>query len=205
MSGYEEAAKQFGGQMADPSAPTAPDYSGIAAKFGGKVDTAKQVATSAYQGASDWFAETFGPNGNLRGSAIGGVMQGMADPVVGAAQFAANLPGVRSLAGESVNAGIKAKEAEYEAARARAGRGGFDAARFAGNLAAPSNIALASRIPAAAGLLGRAGTGAAAGAVGAAMTPETDAENYWSKHSTESGGWRRCGGCSGACCWRGRG
>ena len=140
MSGYEEAANQFGGQMADPSASTAPDYSGIAAKFGGKVATAKQVATSAYQGASDWVAETFGPNGNLRGSAIGGVMQGMADPVAGAVQFAANLPGVRSIAGDRVNAGIQAKEAEYESSRARAGRDGFDAARFAG-----SNCSFASK------------------------------------------------------------
>ena len=194
MSGYEEAAKQFGGQMADPSAPTAPDYIGIAAKFGGKVDTAKQVATNAYQGASDWFAETFGPNGNLRGSAIGGVMQGMADPVAGAAQFAANLPGVRSLAGESVNSGILAKESEYEAARARAGRGGFDTARLAGNIAAPSNVALASSIPAAAGILGRAGYGAAAGTIGAAMTPETDTDNYWGKAAQKAA----VGGAAGA-------
>jgi hypothetical protein len=194
MSGYEEAAKQFGGQMADPSAPTAPDYIGIAAKFGGKVDTAKQVATNAYQGASDWFAETFGPNGNLRGSAIGGVMQGMADPVAGAAQFAANLPGVRSLAGESVNSGILAKESEYEAARARAGRVGFDAARLSGNIAAPSNVALASRIPAAAGFIGRAGSGAAAGAIGAAMTPETDTDTYWGKTAQKAA----VGGAAGA-------
>lgn len=106
-------------------------------------------------------------------------MQGMADPVAGAVQFAANIPGVRGFVGDDVNAGIKAKEAEYEAARARAGRSGFDAARLAGNVAAPSNVALASRIPAAAGTLARVGTGAAAGAVGAMATPEADAENYW--------------------------
>ena len=194
MSGYGEVAKQFGGQPAAPTAAPSPDYSGLAAKFGGKVDTAKQAATDAYQGAANWFAETFGPSGNLRGSAIGGVMQGMADPVVGAVQFAANLPGIRSLAGDSVNSGIKAKEAEYEAARASAGRDGFDAARFAGYLAAPSNVALASRIPAAAGFLGRAGTGAAAGAVGSAMTPETDTENYWSK----TAGKAAVGGAAGA-------
>jgi len=194
MSGYGEVAKQFGGQPAAPTAAPSPDYSGLAAKFGGKVDTAKQAATDAYQGAANWFAETFGPSGNLRGSAIGGVMQGMADPVAGAVQFAANLPGVRSIAGDSVNAGIQAKEAEYESARARSGRDGFDAARFAGNLAAPSNVALASRIPAAAGLLGRAGYGAAAGAIGAAMTPETDTENYWSK----TAGKAAVGGAAGA-------
>ena len=103
----------------------------------------------------------------------------MADPVAGAVQFAANIPGVRGFVGDDVNAGIKAKEAEYEAARARAGRSGFDAARLAGNVAAPNNVALASRIPAAAGTLARVGTGAAAGAVGAMATPEADAENYW--------------------------
>lgn len=106
-------------------------------------------------------------------------MQGMADPVAGAVQFAANIPGVRGFVGDDVNAGIKAKEAEYEAARARAAVPGFDAARLAGNVAAPSNVALASRIPAAAGTLARVGTGAAAGAVGAMATPEADAENYW--------------------------
>lgn len=212
MSGYGEVAKQFGGQPAAPTAAPSPDYSGLAAKFGGKVDTAKQAATDAYQGAANWFAETFGPSGNLRGSAIGGVMQGMADPVVGAVQFLANIPGGKSFEELStnnplyraareygviesgVNDRIKAKEAEYEAARASAGRDGFDAARFAGNLAAPSNVALASRIPAAAGFLGRAGTGAAAGAVGSAMTPETDTENYWSK----TAGKAAVGGAAGA-------
>jgi hypothetical protein len=57
-------------------------------------------ALGAFETAGSWLADTFGPSGNLRGSAIGGVMQGMADPVVGAVQFAANLPGIRSLAGE---------------------------------------------------------------------------------------------------------
>jgi hypothetical protein len=157
-------------------------------------------------------ADTFGANGNLRGSAIGGVMQGMADPVVGAVQLIANIPGGDSFAKLSennplfraareygviesgVNDRIKAKEAEYEAARARAGRDGFDASRFAGNVAAPSNVALASRIPAAAGFLGRATTGAAAGAVGSAATPETDTENYWSK----TAGKAAVGGAAGA-------
>jgi hypothetical protein len=161
---------------------------------------------SAYQGASDWVAETFGSNGNLRGSAIGGVMQGMADPVAGAAQFAANLPGA-TIAGRRKRECWDQGQRIRIRSRSRPGRheAGFDAARLAGNIAAPSNVALASRIPAAAGFLGRAGSGAAAGAVGAAMTPETDADKLLGQHSTEGGGWRRCGGCSGACCWRGRG
>lgn len=173
MNAYEDAAKRFGGTIADSAVP---DYQALAAKFGGKPAVPEQGIVDR---AGQWLSETFGPNGNLRGSAIGGVMQGMADPVAGAVQFAANIPGVRGFVGDDVNAGIKAKEAEYEAARARAGRSGFDAARLAGNVAAPSNVALASRIPAAAGTLARVGTGAAAGAVGAMATPEADAENYW--------------------------
>jgi hypothetical protein len=43
--------------------------------------------------AAQWASDTFGANGNLRGSAIGGVMQGMADPVAGLVQMGANLPG----------------------------------------------------------------------------------------------------------------
>ena len=173
MNAYEDAAKRFGGTIADSADP---DYHALAAKFGGKPAAPEQGIVDR---AGQWLSETFGSNGNLRGSAIGGVMQGMADPVAGAVQFAANIPGVRGFVGDDVNAGIRAKEAEYEAARARAGRSGFDAARFAGNVAAPSNVALASRIPAAAGTLARVGTGAAAGAVGAMATPEADAENYW--------------------------
>ena len=59
--------------------------------------------------AAQWASDTFGANGNLRGSAIGGVMQGMADPVAGLVQMGANLPGVKSLVGDSVNAGHRQK------------------------------------------------------------------------------------------------
>jgi hypothetical protein len=40
--------------------------------------------------AAQWASDTFGANGNLRGSAVGGVMQGMADPVAGLVQMGAN-------------------------------------------------------------------------------------------------------------------
>ena len=66
----------------------------------------------------------------------------MADPVAGLVQMGANLPGVKSLVGDSVNAGIAGNEAQYEAARQAAGRSGFDAARLVGNVAAPSNVSL---------------------------------------------------------------
>ena len=72
--------------------------------------------------AAQWASDTFGASGNLRGSAVGGVMQGMADPVAGLVQMGANLPGIKSLVGDSVNAGIAGHEAQYEAARQSAGR-----------------------------------------------------------------------------------
>jgi hypothetical protein len=144
--------------------------------------------------AAQWASDTFGANGNLRGSAVGGVMQGMADPVAGLVQMGANLPGIKSLVGDSVNAGIAGNEAQYEAARQSAGRSGFDAARLVGNVAAPSNVIAAARVPMAATRVGQAGAGAAAGAIGAALTPEKDAQDFWSKKLQEGA----VGGLAGA-------
>lgn len=131
------------------------------------------------KGALDWIADTFGPNGNLRGSAIGGVMQGMADPVVGAVQTVANLPGVKGLFGDLVNNAVKLKDAEYEAAMAEAGRGGVDAARLVGNVASPVNLVAAAKVPLAATTMGRIGQGAALGGASGAMEPITNTENFW--------------------------
>lgn len=144
--------------------------------------------------AAQWASDTFGSNGNLRGSAIGGVMQGMADPVAGLVQMGANLPGIKSLVGDSVNAGIARKDAEYEAARQSAVRSGFDAARLVGNVAAPSNVIAASRVPMAATRIGQAGAGAVAGAIGAALVPEKDAQDFWAKKMQEGA----VGGLAGA-------
>jgi len=131
------------------------------------------------KGALDWIADTFGPNGNLRGSAIGGVMQGMADPVVGAVQTVANLPGVKGLFGDLVNNAVKSKDAEYEAARAEAGRGGVDASRLVGNVASPVNLIAAAKVPLAATTMGRIGQGAALGGASGAMEPVTNTEKFW--------------------------
>ena len=144
--------------------------------------------------AAQWASDTFGASGNLRGSAVGGVMQGMADPVAGLVQMGANLPGIKSLVGDSVNAGIARKDAEYEAARQSAGRSGFDAARLVGNVAAPSNVIAAARVPMAATRVGQGFAGAAAGAIGAALTPEKDAQDFWSKKLQEGS----VGGLAGA-------
>lgn len=137
--------------------------------------------------ALDWVGDTFGPNGNLRGSSIGGVMQGMADPVVGAVQTVANLPGVKSLFGDLVNDAVKSKDKEYEAARSSAGRDGFDAARLTGNIASPVNLAIAAKVPLAAGGMARVRQGALVGGGSGAMEPVIDSENFWSEKAKQTG------------------
>lgn len=147
--------------------------------FDDLVPAQQPVQPKQEKGALDWIADTFGPNGNLRGSAIGGVMQGMADPVVGAVQTVANLPGVKGLFGDLVNNAVNSKDAEYEAARAEAGRGGIDAARLVGNVASPVNLVAAAKVPLAATTMGRVGQGAALGGASGAMEPVTNTENFW--------------------------
>lgn len=147
--------------------------------FDDLVPAQQQAQPKPEKGALDWIADTFGPNGNLRGSAIGGVMQGMADPVVGAVQTVANLPGVKGLFGDLVNSAVKSKDAEYEAARSEAGRSGVDASRLVGNVASPVNLIAAAKVPLAATTMGRIGQGAALGGASGAMEPVTNADNFW--------------------------
>jgi hypothetical protein len=121
-------------------------------------------------------------------------MQGMADPVAGAAQFAANLPGVRSLAGESVNSGILAKEGRIRSCsrprrpsrvrRSQVRRQHRSSEQCRPCFPHPSS----SRIPWS-GHNRRGGRG-----VGAAMTPETDTDNYWGKTAQKAA----VGGAAGA-------
>jgi len=76
-------------------------------------DEAGASGPGVLQRAGNWIADTFGPNGNLRGSSIGGVMQGMANPVVGAVQLGAHALGL----GDKIDPAIAAKEQEYQQAR----------------------------------------------------------------------------------------
>jgi len=131
--------------------------------------------------AGNWIRDTFGASGNLRGSAIGGVMQGMANPVVGAVQLGAHAIGL----GDKVDPAIAAKEAEYQSARAGAGRSGFDAAQLAGEVLSPANLALgvAGRVAQVPSLGSRMLAGAATGAASGAIAPVTSGEeqqDYWS-------------------------
>lgn len=124
--------------------------------------------------ALDWVGDTFGPNGNLRGSSIGGAMQGAADLGVGGVQLLANALGF----GDSVNKKIAEKEQEYQAARTSAGRDGFDAARMAGN------VAMTAPIGGGAGVVRGAMQGAALGA----LNPVTNGgDSFWSDKLKESG------------------
>lgn len=130
--------------------------------------------------AGNWIRDTFGASGNLRGSSIGGVMQGMANPVVGAVQLGAHALGL----GDKVDPTIAAKEAEYQAARAAAGRSGFDAAQLAGEVLSPANLALGAvgRVAAVPAMGSKILTGAATGAAGGALAPVADGEaqqDFW--------------------------
>lgn len=124
------------------------------------------------RGVIDWLADTFGPNGNLRGSSIGGAMQGAADLGVGAVQLAANLVGV----GKPVNELVAEKEKEYQDARAAAGRSGVDVARIGGNVAMTLPM---GGVAAPASFWGKVGQGAVQGGAISALNPVTNGgDNY---------------------------
>lgn len=160
------APSQESGPWSDYSAPpqqqTAPRY-----------DAIEQPS-----GFEDWLARNFRGGGNLRGSAVGRVMQGMADPGAAAFQLGANLIGQ----GDAVNQRIAEKEAEYQAARQAAGSTGFDPVRMAGNIAITAPIGGAAAVPASLG--GRVALGAAQGAGYGALQPVTEGD-YWDEKGSQ--------------------
>jgi hypothetical protein len=119
-------------------------------------------------------APAWATGGNLRGSAVGGVMHGMAKPVAGAAQWAASVLPEDNAIRRTVDENVRRVEGEYQAARKDAGREGFDAAVLAGEVLSPTNIALAAKLPMAATKLGRVAQGAAVGGAVGGMQPVTD-------------------------------
>ncbi len=147
----------------------------------------------------DWLAGA----PSIRGSKLGRVAQGMADPVVGAVQLGANILGQ----GDAVNKGINEVENKYQNARLEntdrnlqsliTGEKdpGFDWARLAGNIASPTNLAIAAKLPmTATSILGRAGQGALAGAGSAALQPVANAENFWQEKAGQAVGGAVTGG-----------
>jgi hypothetical protein len=85
--------------------------------------------------------------------------------------LAENTGMVGALPPGGVDQQVREGEQAYQAARAAAGNEGIDGYRMLGNVASPANVAIASRIPAAAGLGGRMALGAGAGATFGALTP----------------------------------
>lgn len=124
--------------------------------------------------------------------------QGLIDPISGGAQLLTNiLPKgvadagnrfnnwlaektglVSALPEGGVDQQVREQESEYQARRAASGEKGVDWMRMFGNIASPANLALASRVPAAASTLGRVATGAGVGAVSAGMAPVTNGD-FW--------------------------
>lgn len=130
---------------------------------------------------------------------------GMMDPINGGAQLLTHLlPGSVVQAGNRLNnwladkTGLVARlpeggvdqqvqqdEAAYQAQRAAAGETGLDGYRLLGNALSPANLAIASRVPAAASLAGRIGAGAGAGGVSATLAPVASGD-FWSEKGKQA-------------------
>ena len=119
-------------------------------------------------------------------------LQGMRDPIdAGAQLLPRGLEFLTSAGGlapnpvsdffgseaKRVDAGVSQNEREYEQARKATGSDGIDLARFAGNVASPANLAIASKLPAMATTGQRIVGGLATGALGGALTPVNTEEN----------------------------
>lgn len=123
-------------------------------------------------------------------------LTGAADPIHGGAQLLTKmLPDSLVQAGNSVNnwladktgmvarlpeggvdQQVREREQAYQAQRAAAGEQGFDGYRVLGNVASPANLALASKLPAAASFGGRVLAGASGGAATSALNPVTEGD-----------------------------
>ena len=119
--------------------------------------------------------------------------QGLKDPINGGAQLLTNLlpKGVvdagnsannwladkTGLVGRLPQGGVDQQVREQEAQyQARRGDSGLDGYRLAGNVLNPANVAVASRLPQAASLLGRVGTGVGGGALSGLLNPVTEGD-----------------------------
>lgn len=133
-----------------------------------------------------------------------GFLMGLKDPITAGAQMLPRglsyltslggaAPNVVSeyLSGEAqrVDEMAKAEEAQYQANRAMQGESGFDPARLAGNVINPTNIVAGLRGAQAVGALGKGiGTQAAVGgAVGGALSPVYDTENFAGEKAIQTG------------------
>lgn len=176
---YDALAKQFGGQV-----DAEPDYASLASQFGGQVEEPAAPRFDAVDEptAFDDFLVKFGNTavgkqlsgafgGNMRGSAVGRTMQGMADPGAALVQLGANVTGIGA---DAVNQRISDVEKQYQTARNAAGSEGFDPLRMAGNIAMTAPVGGAASMPAS--FAGRVGIGALQGAGFAALQPVTEGD-----------------------------
>lgn len=81
---------------------------------------------------------------------------------------------------------IRRGEAEYQAGREAAGEEGMDWSRLAGNILSPTNVAIASRIPAGVTAAGRIASGAGAGATFGALQPVTEGDDFWTEKAKQT-------------------
>lgn len=158
-------------------------------------DAISYVQSNFYQGAK---ADTTTKTDRL--------VKGLRDPIDGGAQLLTNMlpegivkAGNRAnnwladktgLVGRLPEGGVDQQVREGEAAyqQARGEQGGtFDPMRVVGNVVNPANLALASKLPQAASILGRMGVGAAGGAVSGALRPATGEGDFADEKATQIG------------------
>ena len=135
------------------------------------------------------------PSGLANNSVLTGIkgfVTGAADPMVGTAQLAANLPFVPEKLRDTVNNSIASKNQEYEAQRGPAA--GFDWSRAAGNVASPANLVMAAKVPMAASAIGRVVQGAALGGTAGAMSPVENTNDFWRQKALQTGAGAVVGG-----------
>lgn len=82
---------------------------------------------------------------------------------------------------------LQNQEAAYQAKRAAAGESGFDGYRLAGNVVSPMNLAVMSKMPVAASMLGKIGSGVLAGGAGGMLSPVNDGGNFWEEKAKQVG------------------
>lgn len=138
-------------------------------------------------------------------SIAAGFGKGLRDPIDGGAQLLTNLlPDGVVQAGNNLNnwladktglvgrlpeggvdQQVRQQESAYQAQRGP--DAGVDWARIGGNVFNPANLALASKLPAAASTMGRIGVGALGGAASAAMNPVTQEGDFASNKMQQVG------------------
>lgn len=140
-------------------------------------------------------------------SAAEKIGMGLGDPIHGGAQLITNLLPRRVVdAGNALNnwladktgmvarlpeggvdQQVRERESQYQEQRRAGGDSGIDLWRIGGNVVNPANLAIASRLPVAASMLGRVGLGAAGGAATSLLNPVTEGEDYATEKAKQVG------------------